>query len=263
MNSALEIVLARLKEENKRVVIVANIGTTLKGAVDDVDKILSLLESLHFTNKEFFLHLDGALFGMMLPFVHAEEKRIADEDGKVDNDSGAIELFAHKAVTFNKPGVGSISVSGHKFLGCPVPCGIVITRKQYIDRLSQDISYIASRDATILGSRNGHAPIFMWYALVKKGKSGIAQDILNCVENAKYMRDQLIMHKVEKVLVNQYSCTVVFERPTSEDFVKKWQLACDRDLCHVVVMPNVDKVKIDEFILDLIASEWTNISMNG
>lgn len=30
-------------------------------------------------------------------------------------------------VTFKKP-IGSISVSGHKFVGSPVPCGVVMTR---------------------------------------------------------------------------------------------------------------------------------------
>lgn len=30
-------------------------------------------------------------------------------------------------VTFRKP-IGSISVSGHKFVGSPVPCGVVMTR---------------------------------------------------------------------------------------------------------------------------------------
>ena len=28
-----------------------------------------------------------------------------------------------------KDGIDSISVSGHKMLGCPMPCGVVITRK--------------------------------------------------------------------------------------------------------------------------------------
>lgn len=246
LHSELELLFARLKAENKRVVVVANIGTTLKGAVDDVDRILSLLYAAGFTEKEFFLHLDGALFGMMLPFVEAAEKKKETDAGREGEET--------QTITFKKPGIGSISVSGHKFLGSPVPCGIVITRKQYIERLSQDISYIASRDATILGSRNGHAPVFMWYALVKKGQEGVTQDILSCVENAEYMRDKLTAQGIDKVLLNKNSCTVVFERPRSEDFVKKWQLACDKDLCHVVVMPNVSKTKIDEFIADLVTN---------
>lgn len=39
-------------------------------------------------------------------------------------------------VTFKKP-IGSISVSGHKFIGAPMPCGVVITRQKYVMALSQ------------------------------------------------------------------------------------------------------------------------------
>ena len=226
--------LQEIKAAKKHIVVVVNIGTTIKGAIDNVDTVLSLIEQAGFVEGEYFVHLDGALFGMMLPFV--EE---AQSPGQL------------KSITFRKSGIGSISVSGHKFLGSPVPCGVVITRKQYIDRLSQDISYIASRDATILGSRNGHAPLFLWYTLVKKDNQKMNQDIQSCIENAEYMRDALLSYGVEKVLLNDRSCTVVFQRPKSESFIKKWQLACDADLSHVVVMPNVGKDKIDEFVDEL------------
>ena len=39
-------------------------------------------------------------------------------------------------VTFRKP-IGSVSVSGHKFIGAPVPCGVVITRQRYVEALSR------------------------------------------------------------------------------------------------------------------------------
>jgi len=32
----------------------------------------------------------------------------------------------------------------------------------YIKGVSSDVEYLNSRDATIMGSRNGHAPIYMW-----------------------------------------------------------------------------------------------------
>jgi histidine decarboxylase len=39
-------------------------------------------------------------------------------------------------VTFRKP-IGSVSVSGHKFIGAPMPCGVVITRQRYVQALSR------------------------------------------------------------------------------------------------------------------------------
>jgi histidine decarboxylase len=57
-----------------------------------------------------------------------------------------------------------------------------------------------------------------------------------------------------RVMLNELSSTVVFERPKEEAFVRKWQLACERDVAHVVVMPNIDISKLEAFVQDLIAS---------
>ena len=35
-------------------------------------------------------------------------------------------------------------------------------------------------------------------------------------------------------------------------FIKTWQLACEEDIAHVVVMPNVTRYKIDKFVEELI-----------
>lgn len=40
--------------------------------------------------------------------------------------SGLCSMQAPK-VSFKKP-IGSVSVSGHKFVGCPMPCGVEITK---------------------------------------------------------------------------------------------------------------------------------------
>ena len=47
---------------------------------------------------------------------------------------------------------------------------------------------------------------------------------------------------------------MVLERPIDDAFVKKWQLACEEDIAHVVVMPNVTRSKIDLFVKDLLKS---------
>jgi histidine decarboxylase len=90
-------------------------------------------------------------------------------------------------VTFKKP-IGSVSVSGHKFVGAPVPCGVTITRMRYVMALSSDVEYLNSRDATIMGSRNGHAPIYLWYTLTLKGYEGIRQDVERCMRNAHILK---------------------------------------------------------------------------
>lgn len=37
-----------------------------------------------------------------------------------------------------------------------------------------------------------------------------------------------------RTMLNELSSTVVFERPREEAFVRKWQLACEGDIAHVV-----------------------------
>ena len=213
-----------------------NIGTTVKGAVDDLDRVLQVLTDCGYTEDKFFIHCDGALFGLMLPFVR-DARRGAAGDG---------------VVTFRKP-IGSVSVSGHKFVGVPMPCGVVMTRMRHVMKLSSDIEYLNSRDATIMGSRNGHAPIFMWHTLTRKGYDGMRDDVEACIANAQALKKMLEDVKVD-VMLNELSSTVVFERPLEEAFVKKWQLACEGDIAHVVVMPNVTVPQLREFVDEYVLS---------
>lgn len=221
---------AELKKNADRPAILnVNIGTTVKGAVDDVDRVISALKNAGFDRERFFIHCDGALFGMMIPFV----KRAP-------------------MVTFKKP-IDSISVSGHKFVGSPVPCGVVMTRLSRIQALSSDVEYLNSRDATIMGSRNGHAPIYMWYTFTLKGYEGLRKDVEKCLRNAHLLRDMLADAGI-KTMLNELSSTVVFERPQDITFVRKWQLACEGDIAHVVVMPNITVEKLEHFVRELIES---------
>uniref|UniRef100_A0A3Q7HBR6 Histidine decarboxylase n=1 Tax=Solanum lycopersicum TaxID=4081 RepID=A0A3Q7HBR6_SOLLC len=119
--------------------------TTFKGAIDDLDFVIQTVENCGYSSDRYYIHCDATLSGLTLPFIkHA------------------------KKITFKKP-IESISISGHKFLGCPMPCGIQITRKSYVSTLSK-IEYIASIDTTICGSRNGLTPIFLWLCQVSQEK---------------------------------------------------------------------------------------------
>ncbi len=218
-----------VKNADKPAIINANIGTTVKGAIDDIDKIINILYDCGYNQDRFFIHCDGALFGMMIPFIKKAP------------------IFS-----FKKP-IGSISISGHKFVGSPVPCGVVLTRKIFISKLESVIEYINSKDITIMGSRNGHAPIYFWYTLCKKGIDLIKLDVKNCLENAQYLFEQLKKNNIN-TMMNDLSSTVVFTKPTDDEFIKKWQLACQGDYAHVVVMPNITKEKLDIFIKELISN---------
>ena len=154
-------------------------------------------------------------------------------------------------ITFKKP-IGSVAISGHKFLGCPIPCGVVITRLEYINALSRDVEIIASRDATITGSRCGHAPIFLWYALKKRGLIGLKKEVKKCIMNARYLQDRLRDAGIGAILVNEFNNTVVFERPIDDDFTRRWNLACKGNIAHVVVMQHVTIEMLDSIVTEFI-----------
>ena len=63
---------------------------------------------------------------------------------------------------------------------------------RYVMALSSDVEYLNSRDATIMGSRNGHAPIYLWYTLARKGYEGMRADVERCMRNAHVLKDMLV-----------------------------------------------------------------------
>ena len=142
------------KNRDRPVIINVNIGTTVKGAVDNLDRILCILKNLNIPRERYHIHCDGALFAMMMPFVD----------------------FAPE-ISFRKP-IDSIAVSGHKMLGCPMPCGVALARKEHVKKVEQRIDYLNSVDTTIMGSRNGQAALYLWYSLRKKGLNGIKRDVV-------------------------------------------------------------------------------------
>ena len=74
----------------------------------------------------------------------------------------------------------------------------------------------------------------------------------HCMETACYLRDQITEVAGMSCRLNDLSSTVVLERPMDDSFVKRWQLACEEDIAHVVVMPNVTRPKIDHFVKELM-----------
>ncbi len=216
----------------KTPIILATIGTTMLGANDHIPSIQSVIRELAFQHH--YIHCDAALGGMILPFCES---------------APPIGL---------KYGVHSISVSGHKMFGSPMPCGIVLAQKQNVDRIGNSVEYIGALDTTLSGSRNGHTTLLLWYAIEKNGKDGFTKIVRKCLENADYLIRKLQFNHIN-AWRNNYSITVVLPKP-SEQLVTKWQLATQDNLAHIITMPHVTKADLDEFIRDYI-SELKSIKL--
>jgi histidine decarboxylase len=218
----------QLISENRHypAIINLNIGTTVKGAIDNLDKVLEILERNQI--KDYYIHCDAALSGLILPFI-----------------DGAPQ------VNFQKP-IDSVAISA-KFIGSPLPCGIVLTKKKWVEKVETAIEYIGSSDTTILGSRNGHTPLILWYAMKTRGYDGLAKEANTCIDNAQYLFQQLKIREYPCTL-NNFSNTVVFQKP-SQRLIKKWQLAIFENWVHIIVMQNIDRQKIDTFVNELLLEE--------
>lgn len=218
-------------EELKRSLVVdrpalfnLNIGTTMKGAICDVPKVLQIVREKGIT--DIYIHCDAALFGDMLPYI-----------------DGAPQI------NFTLP-IDSIAISGHKFLGAPMPCGVVLCRKSFVELVRKHIEYIGSHDCTISGSRDGLAVLVLWTCIKKYGNSGIKKMVDHCLKMTEYALKKLKEHQFT-AWANPYSNIVVIDKPV-EALVKKWQLATEGPIAHLVLMPHVQKELIDHFIKDLI-----------
>jgi histidine decarboxylase len=205
--------------KSKSILINANLGTTMKGAIDNPREIYRILKKYNKEN-DYYMHADGALMGFVLPFLEKD--------------------------TFFKKHIHSIAISGHKFLGIPFPCGIFLMEKRFLHYVQKPIEYIGSVDCMITGSRNGHSPLFFKYILTQRSKDDFKKDIERCIELAEYLVTIL-----PNSWRNQNSITVVFPKPC-KTLIDKWQLATSNGISHVVVMPHVTKEKLDEFVRDII-----------
>ncbi len=207
------------------VIFMANIGTTMKGAVDDLRKVRDILDDLVISRS--YIHSDAALSGMILPFV--------PEPQPYGFDAGA----------------DSLAVIGHKLIGSPLPCGVVLTRKEYVARIARSVEYVGVMDTTIPGSRSAWTPLLLWYALERYGEAGLKQVVSEMLALAEYAERRFNDSGIA-AWRNDNSVTVIFPKP-SQEVIGKWQLAPYGDIAHLITMPHVTTQMIDELVDDCLA----------
>jgi histidine decarboxylase len=212
-------------------IVVANIGTTMTEAVDDVPTVKGILRGL--AMHEHFVHADGALAGIPLA---------------LDEETVEFGLMPD--------GVDSVSVSGHKFIGSPFPYGVVLTRRSLRDRVARRGQYHGSPDSTITGSRSGLAPLFLWYRLHQLGwEEGLRKRAVLARNLAEYAVRRLNDIGWE-AWRNPRAFTVVIKTPPP-DVLAEWALATHGGYSHVICMPGVTGDHIDRFVKALQASAGT------
>ena len=173
------------------VIIMANIGTTMKGAVDDLQHVRRILDDLAITRS--YIHSDAALSGLILPFVPNPQP------------------FGFDA------GADSLAVSGHKLIGAPLPCGVVLTKREYVARIARSVEYVGVMDTTLSGSRNAWTPLVLWYALEQYGADGFRELVTEMLAVAEYAVERFNDRGIP-AWRNRNSVTVGLPQTASADY---------------------------------------------
>jgi histidine decarboxylase len=222
---ALAAILAAL--DGRPCVINLNVGTTFHGAIESPEAVLKLLDAKGC--KDFYLHIDAALDGPMLPFL-----------------AGA------PCFDFRLP-INSLSFSGHKFLGSPIPCGLVLCDRKRDQHFGSSAEYVGSVDTTISGSRDGFSTLILWSLISRLKQAGLAELAQESLRLADYAVDRL--HNAGIACIRHpHSNIVVFRKPGPQ-LASHWQLATRGDFAHLVTVPGVTeemlKIFVNELAVDL------------
>lgn len=213
-------------------VVVASVGTTMSEAVDDVGHITAVLDELGVERR--FIHADAALAGLPLALLG--------------------QATAHPRFDF-ADGADSMIISGHKFIGSPLPCGVVVVKGLPRTDAGVSVPYIGCADTTIAGSRSGHASLLLWYALRRYGVDGLRRRAEQCRRLAAYTLSRLD-ELAWDAYRHEHAFTVMLRTPPPP-VTAGWVLASHDGWSHIVCMPGITRSQIDAFIHDLRAATRT------
>ncbi|MEU4239672.1 histidine decarboxylase [Actinoplanes sp. NPDC026619] len=203
-------------------IVAATVGTTMTEAVDDVPQIHAALDAAGIERR--WIHADAALAGIPLVLT-----------GRHDFDLA--------------PGAAdSLSISGHKWWGTPIPCGVTLTRRPP-HRPGRRVDYIGSRDTTITGSRPGLAALMLWHAITRHDLAGHRLRVDRARDVASYARRSLAAVGWE-CWRNPDALTVML-RPLPEPLRPRWPLPIEQGWSHLICMPGIGREHIDSLIKEL------------
>ena len=263
-------------EKGHPVIIVLNYGTTFKGGYDDVkevgDRLMPLLkdnnmyerhcevvnpftsEIIQSQRKGFWIHVDGALGASYMPFH------------QMAYNKGCTDVKPASIFDFRLAYVCSITTSGHKFPGSPVPTGIFMTKTGLcisLDVLTTPL--YGMPDTTFSGSRSGIAALIWWTYISTHDYDRQVRKVLHCLNLAKTTTEKLkiLESKIGKdlwIAQAPSSLAVRFRKP-NYDIVFKYSIPSEtidyegemRSYTHVYLMGGITEAKINELMKSLEA----------
>jgi histidine decarboxylase len=226
----------------EQVVLVLTAGTTMTSAYDPVDECTAILKQ---KGCEFYLHMDAALGGLVVPFQQEDLGQLAP------------------ACTFANPDVVSMTISAHKILGTPMPANIYLCRQDIIQRFKKqvkNIPYLSDiKDISLYSSRDGFRVLAVMARLQQFDAEQIQRLVRQCLETADYLIAGLHAQGMTSVFRNSFGMAVVFPLDTfvatfsaeaQSELFQKYHLVKNQQYAHLYTMGHVTKAVCDEFIED-------------
>jgi len=220
-----------------RSAIVLTMGTTELGGVDDP-------RELSFIKSGLPIHIDAAFGGFNFPFLN--ERKYRD----------IMQHLQKEDMPF------TFSVDFHKFLGAPIPSGMLFVPEDLYDKLFFEVEYInAGRQAGILGTRPGFSSPAALATMAYYGKEGIISASRRAYSDAVWFLNEAekrgLGRKVNEpeVPIGCLSTQGFIESSALIDELAKMKLFVYRGTkcggIRVVVMPHVERKHLEK-LLDAI-----------
>lgn len=197
--------------------VIAVVGTTEEGAVDEVHEIVRLRDCYEVQGVSFYLHIDAAYGGYARSLFLDEDDRFLDYNkvsrqhagqGILHHDTDWLTPEVYEAVKA-MPEADSITVDPHKLGYIPYAAGAIVTRdRRIIDIISYFAAYVFEKtdDNPMLlgsyimeGSKAGAAAAAVWMAhrVVPLNITGYGRIIGYSIEGAyRFYRSLIAAHPI-------------------------------------------------------------------
>ncbi|MEU4804940.1 histidine decarboxylase [Actinosynnema sp. NPDC023587] len=212
-----------VRHPGRAAVVTATIGTTGRGAVDDLPGIRRALAAAGVERSR--VHCDAAFGGLL-----AE--------------------FGDEAIPWNlASGADSVALSGHKVIGAPMPCGVVLAPEADVAGIRSAGVAVGADDDTVTGSRDAVSPLLLWHRLHGLGREGVAELVRRCHRTAAHAQRELA--SIGRNPSRARGGTIVLFDAPAEEVCRRWHLACNERHAALVVMPHVTEQHVDRLCDEL------------
>jgi len=225
------LLLEAISNGKRYFIVVANMGTTMFGSVDNPDVYTKRLEQHELAFK---LHVDAAYGGFIYPFLAT--------DSKLD---------------FDNKNVSSITIDAHKILQAPYGTGIFLCRKNLIENvLTKEAEYVEGMDLTICGSRSGANAVAVWMILKTYGQNDWFEKVKILQMRTDWLCNQLDALKIDYFREPFMNIVTIKSEYLPNELAHKYDLipqkySTNNHWYKIVLMDHVNVSGLQKLITDL------------